>query len=775
MGNKNSSNSSTEDYQVAELTVMVPQVFYKIDFKVDTPRPTNAFEQVVLDVCYLLPAEKEERMLFDIFDEDLCLPDAVAFIKPILQSMERNGLLKRQPKTRDWSEVRLSDLLLNDIGRQSQRNQKFPQEPIDQEWKLKQDFRTGKISTVSKLPKSTEEQGLFIELPEDPEENFQESWFLGELSSRRKNLKWWKEDTQILGVTSTHSIVYTSQKIPLFLKKNGFVEAGTKDLRIWENCEQEEVLYELERTPLWQTDAILDYSNLKEQAEKIVEQNVLEKRFQDRRNGRIIRYDLYQRLKPKHPSKWSIVFGALENTIYWDENKKKVEIYTTRNLPDSIIYGDSGMFWSYSGIQGMLSEQRAVVYSFIQQRKQQSVLDIVTLLNLEYLLQSDWLAYGCFCSDIKVLEDWILSQDWSLIEMVEAVDKIEKTRASFKIAMLQFTRLKESVLQFRLKEFSTEDTFDWEIILKLKEKDLLRQESIRKTAQDMVDSFAPIPNDLEELRVLKKQYKGIFGLEVSSPSRLYPDVLVQMICEDIGTDEFLIDLLEINGEERKTLSNFHLALKKWNETEEAILSQKLELFTVLQNVESFGDDSLIWKICKEKCQPIFKGKAQFEHLFSVKDYPYASRSRFVIFDTSTLVERPDLLNRISTLSNHYLTLPMRVLAELDLIKDDKNKDETILKNARQAIRFCDSKSEKIKYIDSAPNLLDEDRRTDKSDDLILSSTLRFVALRQQVDFISEDKNLRNRISAEGFQTYSGEEYSKHLDSQRPKKKKGKKK
>lgn len=769
-------NMRAKPQKICSIMVMVPQIYYNVDFKVDTPRPTNAFEQGVLDVCALIPAIPEERTLFELFEQELGLPRAKAFLLPILRTMESEGLLERKVKSMSWGEVTLVDLVLTEVGVHSQRNQRFPKEPVDKNWILKRNIITGKVSNANMVPNNEmdQEQEIVMQIPKSEDHSFQEIWLLEKIMASKGQLDWYKNETQILQIRPSTQVVYQKEEIPLFLHQNGSIAPEQKYQTLWTNCDPDIMLSKLQTTPILQTQNILQYQKIQEEVEEITSNHLAKNpSFHQKIHGRFIREDLFLQVEWKEPTKWLLVYGSSHDSIVWSEGNKGITIHTTQTLENSIVYGDSGILWSYVGIQGDFSGTTVDIYSFVKRKERKSILEIVQILGLETLLKTDWLAFGCFCSTEEELQNWFLSQPWSFIEKLEKVDTIQKTRLSMKIASLSLSKIKKLLVQ----EALLQQVFDWENVTLLKSKKLLDLDDIKNIAKEAVDQRAPIPSSLEELVVLKRDYKMLFGSKMHLPPR-FSESLKTEICQEIGSESFAIELLNLQPNEQTIVQQFHENLKKWHNTQDPILQQKLDLFYSWQKVSELGEDSIVWKICQQKSQLSFGDSAQFEQLLSLEDFPEDNRySKFVIFDTSALVNLPKLLERSISKPGHRVILPRIIFGELNGLKsaqfDEKNRNltkedfEVRQKNVRDLNHFLGkTPEEKTKIIvqDSDLKLLNAERRTNQPDDLILATVLRFIALQDHVYFISDDKNLRGRVKFEGFRTFSSDEFKTYLNN-----------
>lgn len=127
--------------------------------------------------------------------------------------------------------------------------------------------------------------------------------------------------------------------------------------------------------------------------------------------------------------------------------------------------------------------------------------------------------------------------------------------------------------------------------------------------------------------------------------------------------------------------------------------------------------------------------------------------RVVIFDTSALMENPEVLQGLR--SNDIPIVQHRVLSELDGLKT--SKDETRSFKARAAIRQLDATSTKIRHETEYTALLPSEWDAKQPDHAILSTALFFRL--NEVLFVSDDINLRNKAQSLGLNTQDSKSYA----------------
>ena len=127
--------------------------------------------------------------------------------------------------------------------------------------------------------------------------------------------------------------------------------------------------------------------------------------------------------------------------------------------------------------------------------------------------------------------------------------------------------------------------------------------------------------------------------------------------------------------------------------------------------------------------------------------------RVLVFDTSALMESPELLQDLS--SDDIAVVPHRVLSELDGLK--ASEDDTRAVKARAAIRQLDATSSRIRHETEYAALLPAEWDAKQPDHAILSTALFFRL--NEVLFVSNDINLRNKAQSLGIHTQDSKTYA----------------
>lgn len=133
--------------------------------------------------------------------------------------------------------------------------------------------------------------------------------------------------------------------------------------------------------------------------------------------------------------------------------------------------------------------------------------------------------------------------------------------------------------------------------------------------------------------------------------------------------------------------------------------------------------------------------------------PVEIERRVVVFDTSALMESTELLQELR--SNDIPIIPHRVLSELDGLKT--SEDDTRSAKARAAIRQLDAASSRIRHETEYTALLPSEWDSKQPDHAILSTALFFRL--NEVLFVSNDINLRNKAKSLGLNTQDSKSYA----------------
>ncbi len=138
--------------------------------------------------------------------------------------------------------------------------------------------------------------------------------------------------------------------------------------------------------------------------------------------------------------------------------------------------------------------------------------------------------------------------------------------------------------------------------------------------------------------------------------------------------------------------------------------------------------------------------------------PLSKDQQWVVFDTSTLMDFPDILDKLDKLKNIKLALPLKVLDELDNHKHD-NRDEYQDRaiTAQKIIKKIESLSGSITKIKHIPELLPHEHTKDPSSDDMIISAARSLAL-SPVFLVSSDFNFRNKAKALELQVMATQDF-----------------
>jgi rRNA-processing protein FCF1 len=143
--------------------------------------------------------------------------------------------------------------------------------------------------------------------------------------------------------------------------------------------------------------------------------------------------------------------------------------------------------------------------------------------------------------------------------------------------------------------------------------------------------------------------------------------------------------------------------------------------------------------------------------------PVEVERRIVVLDTSALMEHAELLRELR--SDDILVVPHRVLSELDGLKTSEDESRSV--KARAAIRQLEAASSHIRYEAEYTALLPVEWDAKQPDHAILSTALFFRL--NEVLFVSNDINLRNKAQSLGLRTQDAKAYAplRHVPAATP--------
>ena len=133
--------------------------------------------------------------------------------------------------------------------------------------------------------------------------------------------------------------------------------------------------------------------------------------------------------------------------------------------------------------------------------------------------------------------------------------------------------------------------------------------------------------------------------------------------------------------------------------------------------------------------------------------PVEAEHRFIVFDTSALMENPVILKNLP--SGDIPVVPDRVLVELDGLKTSEENARAV--KARTAIRQLDTFSSHIRHEKEHTDLLPSGWNAREPDHAIISTALFFQL--NKVLFVSNDINLRNKAQSLGIKAQDSSSYA----------------
>ncbi|MFP9131827.1 PIN domain-containing protein [Shewanella algae] len=165
-----------------------------------------------------------------------------------------------------------------------------------------------------------------------------------------------------------------------------------------------------------------------------------------------------------------------------------------------------------------------------------------------------------------------------------------------------------------------------------------------------------------------------------------------------------------------------------------------------EQFQALNTPSLLWNALNESVET-------WNILAQERLAPVEFGHRFIVLDTSALMENPELLQYMH--SNEIPVVPRRVLSELDGLKT--SEDESRSAKARAAIRQLEASTLRIRHETEYTALLPSEWDAKQPDHGILSTALFFRL--NEVVFVSNDINLRNKAQSLGLKTQDSKSYA----------------
>jgi rRNA-processing protein FCF1 len=166
-----------------------------------------------------------------------------------------------------------------------------------------------------------------------------------------------------------------------------------------------------------------------------------------------------------------------------------------------------------------------------------------------------------------------------------------------------------------------------------------------------------------------------------------------------------------------------------------------------------AEDYCVLKVSSSHWDALNKEVESWSILAQEKLAPVEAGRRIVVMDTSALMERPSIFLKLPPMD--IPVVPRRVLSELDGLKT--SEDEARSSKARAAIRQLEAAFSRIRHESEYLELLPVEWDAMEPDHAILSTALFFRL--NEVLFVSNDINLRNKAQSLGLRTEDTKTYA----------------
>lgn len=792
-----------------------------------TPRTPTVIERMILRLIHAYQNDSVigKAYLLSVFEKQLGLANAVELVTPSIEDLLVLGVLERPQK--ELNVMQVADFRLSTLGREFYARNQLPGkskdvqveyvfEPLSQSW-------SGFKKTTSKSANNN--GGIEID-----KETFQPSNVNVEIRHclEQDSYPWKTALTEIRSVDSElEKIQQNLQSLKLTVGKDGnlILEADDKnpDLQQWLKQVKPEYIRTAILAPAFlkvdHTNSSITFSiasffsNSSKSASQYPQLNAdklktaikicpvndldinlaIEKLLPE--NAFFIlalqNHPAFEELSTPH----LILTEELSESLIWTADNKKTTIAQAiepKDLPDDLLalifpaqgkspvavfLGEAQLYWAGQAVKGLVATQQddAEIDALWQQIRK----------HLETTLKSSYdprvLALSLFWNPPETVIN-----TWLEVHNQDSFEKLLQFGNEFEQAMQQVAKTKidygnqwQTAFSNKVSEkIALTDSFEYQDLCNHINAINDRLPNFKaKLHRELIAKALPIKKQNEFLEV-----RRLIGAKLEFPESFIALSLVAdwMNCilsdktiELAGPHEWVEDLERCkkfyqeltrnigqkaldsaSNSERIAAGSIKIksldGAKDWLQFSES-MQQRSEFVYEQTNIKRLTEQVKQWKVLMDK--------------YMVD--PLLQDQKWLVFDTSALMDFPDILDKIGKLKNFKVALPLKVLDELDNLKHDNREEfQDRAKKAQSVIKKIESLSDSITQIKHIPELLPYEQTKDPSADDMIISAARSLAL-SPVILVSSDVNFRNKANALELQIMKTDDFVEKFFSLSP--------
>jgi len=765
------------------IEVAFPLFEYRSEVHHFTPRSPTVIERMVLRLVhdYQGVPRVAASPLLDVFEQQLGLTDAADLVIPAIDDLRVLGLLEAPIKALNLMTV--ADFNLTTNGHMFYSRNQLPGQEKTVRMKHVYDALNNQWLPIDIVPL---DQLVFsgIELDADSFEPGNVSEEIG-LCLNKQDLSWMRTDTEIQKIDAEIGEVYPNiQRLSLTVSADGNVllEADESQVALdqWLNQVKSEyvrkyilspVFLQSKTTNVW---AALEADRLKSAA-MIYPIGISEV---DRAIGACFVDKPFFVLGLQEHSAFNyldtpdlILTQAISGDVVWSDNSSfKVPSLSFDKLPDDLLAivfsaqdalpvavfaGETQLYWAGQAVKGKVSvtHDGGVADSIWSKIK----------LSLESIISKSYDPRMLAMSLLWNSPDEVMHQ-WMMAHTEDSLEKLLQFGLVFEQAMYQVLGKKAELCTLWQSVF-----FEY-LIERIKTSSPFQYSELCQLMTVVRQQLLPVKGELHRSLLLNSvaiktenqlaTIRNLAGESLVFPKGLISDELIVFWLNcfvskqkvDFSGPHFMVDDLIKYQYSFQGLS-LHVSQEALN-----MAAAQGKLFAGRVSLKGVKEVKQ-WMALTEQWFEHNTLIAEASHLTNLKEEvshwlacvtthmhkPLASAKSWVVFDTCALIDAPTIFEYLD--KSQCIALPVRVLHELDRLKQDKREENRGRANhAQQVIKNIEALGDRIVYVEQALELLPyEYSESPSADDMIISAA-RSLSL-SPVLFISSDINLRNKAKS----------------------------